>query len=163
MRNCKAYHKYTILHEYMMITVQTWTAVFLEHLAISSFMVSFQAWTESLSGLFLWACFLLPCLIQYLAVYLSGLGFTPNAFLLSGWLLTNVQVNNITTLHDICAHMYIHYIGITILLFLLHFFHSSWQAGWSRPFLSDTHTYLQTSSIYLKLSFSAYNVYKMIL
>jgi hypothetical protein len=36
--------------------------------------------------------------------------------LLSGWLLTNVQVNNITTLHDTHGHMYIHHIGITILL-----------------------------------------------
>ncbi len=28
-------------------------------------------------------------------------------FLLSGWLLTNVQVNNITTLHDTHGHIYI--------------------------------------------------------
>ncbi len=71
---------------------------------------------------------------QYLAVYFSGSGFTPNAFLLSGWLLTNVQVKNITTLLNICAHIYIHHIGITILLFFLHIFHSSWQTGWYRPF-----------------------------
>ncbi len=90
------------------------------------------------SGLSLWAYILLPCSTQYLAIYLNGSGLTPNAFLLSGWLLTNVQVNNITMLHDICAHMYTHHIGITILLFLLHFFHSSWQAGWSGPFPSDT-------------------------
>jgi hypothetical protein len=31
-------------------------------------------------------------------------------------LLTNVQVNNITTLHDTHGHTYIHHIGITILL-----------------------------------------------
>ncbi len=49
---------------------------------------------------------------QYLAVSYSGSGFTPNAFLLSGWLLTNVQVNNITTPHDICAHMYIHHFAL---------------------------------------------------
>jgi hypothetical protein len=91
-----------------------------------------------LSGLSLSACILLPCPTQYLAVYFSGSGFTPNAFLLSGWLLTNLQVNNITTLHDICAHMYIHPIGITILLSFLHIFHSSWQAGWTRLFPSDT-------------------------
>jgi hypothetical protein len=36
--------------------------------------------------------------------------------LLSGWLLTDVQVNNITTLHDTHGHIYIHHIGITILL-----------------------------------------------
>jgi hypothetical protein len=48
--------------------------------------------------------------------FYSGWGFTPNAFLLSGWLLTNVQVNNIT-LHDICAHMYILYITSALLFF----------------------------------------------
>ncbi len=69
---------------------------------------------------------------------LSGSGFTPDAFLLSGWLLTNVQVKNTTTLLDICAHMYIHHIGISMLLSSLHIFHSSWQAGWYRLFLSDT-------------------------
>ncbi len=36
--------------------------------------------------------------------------------LLSGWLLTNVQVNNTTTLHDTHGRTYIHHIGITILL-----------------------------------------------
>ncbi len=45
--------------------------------------------------------------------------------LLSGWLLTNVQ-----------------YITSALLFFFssffLHFFNLSWQAGWSRPFLSDT-------------------------
>ncbi len=46
--------------------------------------------------------------------------------LLSGWLLTNVQVNNIIMLHDTHGHIYIHHIGITILLFFLHFFHSLW-------------------------------------
>ncbi len=128
------------LHEngHTIITVHTWTAIFLEHLSNTSFMASFQAYTESLSGLSLWACILLPCPTQYLAVYLSWLGFTPNTFLLSGWLLANVQVNNRTTLKDIYAHMYIHHIDITILLSFLHIFHSSQQAGWSRPFPSDT-------------------------
>jgi hypothetical protein len=36
--------------------------------------------------------------------------------LLSRWLLTNVQINNTTTLHDTHGHTYIHHIGITILL-----------------------------------------------
>jgi hypothetical protein len=36
--------------------------------------------------------------------------------LLSGRLLTNVQVNNIATLHDTHGHTYIHHIGIAILL-----------------------------------------------
>jgi hypothetical protein len=34
----------------------------------------------------------------------------------SGRLLTNVQVNNITTLHGTHEHTYIHHIGITVLL-----------------------------------------------
>jgi hypothetical protein len=38
--------------------------------------------------------------------------------LLSGWLLTNVQVNNIRTLPT-HGHTYMHHIGITILLFFL--------------------------------------------
>jgi hypothetical protein len=42
-------------------TVPNWTAIFLEHLTNTSFMASFQAWTESLSGLSHWACILLPC------------------------------------------------------------------------------------------------------
>ncbi len=84
------------------ISVHTWTAIFLEHLANTSFMASFQAWTESLSGFSLWACILLPRPTRYLAVYYSGSGFTPNAFLLSEWLLTNVQV---TTWH-MCTHVY---------------------------------------------------------
>ncbi len=41
--------------------------------------------------------------------------------LLSGWLLTNVQVNNTTTLYDTQGHTYIHHIGITILLFFFLF------------------------------------------
>jgi hypothetical protein len=36
--------------------------------------------------------------------------------LLSGWLLTDIQVNNLTTLHNTHGHIYIHHIGITILL-----------------------------------------------
>ncbi len=46
--------------------------------------------------------------------------------LLSGWLLTNRQVNNITTLHD--THIYITS-ALLFFLFFLHFFHSPWQAG----------------------------------
>ncbi len=61
---------------------------------------------------------------------------TPSCYL-GGFSLMYVQVNNITTLHNICALMYIHHIGITILFSFLHF-HSSWQAGWPQPFPSDT-------------------------
>jgi hypothetical protein len=62
-------------------------------------------------------------------------------FLLSGWLLTDVQVNNITTPRD--SHRYI--TSALIFFFFLHFFHPSWQAGWSRPFPSDKVTPYQTS------------------
>jgi hypothetical protein len=58
----------------------------------------------------------LPWPIQYLAVRSNGSGFTLNPSLLSGRLLTNVQVNNITTQHDTHGHTYLHHIGITILL-----------------------------------------------
>jgi hypothetical protein len=54
--------------------------------------------------------------------------------LLSGRLLSSVQVNN----NNVTWHTCIHHIGITILLFFLHFFRSLWQAGWFRPFPSDT-------------------------
>ncbi len=94
---------------------------------------------------------------QYLAVYLNGSGFTPNAFLLSGWLLTNVQVNNITTLHNICAHIYIHHISITNCLFFLRIFHPSWQAGWPSPFLSDTHIYMYNLINIQKKKYTSYH------
>jgi hypothetical protein len=58
-------------------------------------------------------CHVQPSILLFISMYqISHL--TPS--LLSGWLLTNVQVNNITTLHDTHEHMYIHHIGITILL-----------------------------------------------
>jgi hypothetical protein len=48
---------------------------------------------------------------------------------LSGWLLTNRQVNNITTLHNTHGtHIYITS-ALLFFLFFLHFFHSPWQAG----------------------------------
>ncbi len=46
--------------------------------------------------------------------------------LLSGWLLTNVQVNNTAMLHDTHGHTYKHHIGIAILLL---FFTSSTLLG----------------------------------
>ncbi len=47
----------------------------------------------------------------------NGSGFTlPFPSLLSGWLLTNVQVSNTTKLYDTHRHAYIHHISITILL-----------------------------------------------
>ncbi len=54
--------------------------------------------------------------IQYLAVCPNGSDFNLTPSLLSERLLTDVQVNNITTLHDTHGHTYIHHISITILL-----------------------------------------------
>jgi hypothetical protein len=48
--------------------------------------------------------------------------------LLPGLFLTNVQVNNITTLHDTHGHTFIHHIGITFLLLFLHY---KYFRGWS--------------------------------
>ncbi len=129
VRNHKHITEHMTWHEneHIIITVHTWKANFLKYLANTPFMASFQAWTEPHSGLSLWACILLPCLTQYFAVYYSGSGFTPNVFLLSGRLLPNVQVNNITMLHAICAHMYIHHIA---LLFFSSFYTSSILLGW---------------------------------
>ncbi len=59
--------------------------------------------------------------------------------LLSGQLLTNVQVNNMAALHD--THIYTshqYYYSSSS----LHFFHSSWQASWHRPFPSGTSSVL---------------------
>ncbi len=60
---------------------------------------------------------------------LQGFKFHP-CFLLSGWLLTNVQVNITTTLHDTChTCIYVHHTSITINFFFLHIFHVPGQAG----------------------------------
>jgi hypothetical protein len=79
----------------------------------------------------------LPWFIQYLAVCPNGSGFASKPFIAVRWLLTNVQVSNITTLHDTHGHTYIHHIGITIPLL---FYTSSTLLGrgWPRPFPSDT-------------------------
>ncbi len=56
--------------------------------------------------------------------------FHTQRLLLSGGLLTNVQVNIITTLHNIWhTSMYIHHISITIHFFFPYIFHSPGQAG----------------------------------
>jgi hypothetical protein len=60
--------------------------------------------------------------------------------LLTGWLLTNVQVNNMAALHDTCTDTHAvytsHYYYYSFSS--LYFFHSLWHAGWLRPFPSDT-------------------------
>jgi hypothetical protein len=81
------------------ITIHTWAVVFLRHLANTSFMASFQAQTEPHSGLTLRACILVPCPAGILCL-LQRIKFHTQHLLLFGWLLTDVQVNIITTLHD---------------------------------------------------------------
>ncbi len=82
-------------------------------------------------------CHVQPSILLFISVgQVSHL--TPS--LLSGWLLTNVQENNITTLHDTHAHIYTSHRHYYSSSFFLHFFHSFWQAGWFRPFSSDTVT-----------------------
>ncbi len=76
--------------------------------------------------------------------------------LLSGWLLTNVQVTNVTIIHDTHGHIYIHHIGITILLFFLHFFHSLRQVGQLRLFLSDTSWSPTVSTLYRHILVNPY-------
>ncbi len=49
-------------------------------------------------------CHAQPSILLFIS---NGSDFTPHAFLVSGWFLTNVQVNNITTLHDTHGHIYI--------------------------------------------------------
>jgi hypothetical protein len=125
-------------NEHITITVHTWTTIFLEHLANMSFMASFQAWTESLSGLSLWACILLPRPTQYPAVYYSRVGFHTYhlpAIWVASHLCTSKHHNTVT--RHMYTHVYTshrHYYSSL----LLHIFHSSWQAGWPRPFPSDT-------------------------
>ncbi len=72
----------------------------------------------------------------------------PTPSLLSGQLLTNVQVNHITTLHDTHGNTYIHHINLTI---LLSFYTSSTLFG--RPAVSDpshlTHSNLIGSRIFI--------------
>jgi hypothetical protein len=86
----------------------------------------------------------IPCLIwatRHLAVCSNRSSFTLNPFIADWGLLTNVQVNNMAMLHGTytthidTSHRY-YYSSST-----LYFFHSLWQAGWSRPFPSDTILY----------------------
>jgi hypothetical protein len=117
-----------------MITVHTWTAVFLRHLVNTFFMASFGAWTEPHSGL--WACILLPCPTQYLSVYCNGSSFTPSAFAIwvaSHW-CTSKHHNNPTRHME---HVYLHHINTTIHpFFFLHVFYFHGQAGCARLTLS---------------------------
>jgi hypothetical protein len=86
-----------------------------------SFMASFQAQTEPFSGLTLRACSLLPCPACIL-LFTATVQVSHPALLLSGWLLTNVQVNIITMLHN-TRHTCI-YITL-VLLFISSFYTSS--------------------------------------
>ncbi len=62
-------------------------------------MASFQAQTKPHSGLSLWACILLPHPSGIL-LFIATVQVSHPRLPLSGWLLTNVQVNIITMLHD---------------------------------------------------------------
>ncbi len=74
---------------------------------------------------------------------LTTVQVSPQRLLLSGWLLTNVQVNITTVLHDASTHVqYIHQTSTTIhVLLYVHFFHASGQAGYPSFPLSVTNTY----------------------
>jgi hypothetical protein len=92
-------------------------------------MASFQAQTEPYSGLTPRACILLPCQLVSRCL-LQWFKFHTQRLLLSGWLLNNVQVNIITTLHDIWhACIYVHHTSITIHFFFLYIFYFPGQAG----------------------------------
>ncbi len=102
-------------------------------------MALFHAQTEPHSGLTLWACIccharLVSCCL------LQQFKFHNLRFPLSGWLITNVQVNIIATLHD-TRHTCI-YITLVLLLifFFLYIFHFPGQAGCPPLALSDTVT-----------------------
>jgi hypothetical protein len=68
--------------------------------------------------------------IQYLAVCPNRSGIPTNPFIAVRRLLTNKQVNNITTLHDTHGHTYIHHISILFLFSftLLPLFLAGWLA-----------------------------------
>ncbi len=74
-------------------------------------------------------CHAQPSILLFISMGRVSL-LTPS--LLSGWLLTNVQVNNITTLHDTHKHLYI----TSALLFFSSSYTSSTLFG--RPASSDS-------------------------
>jgi hypothetical protein len=71
-------------------------------------------------------------------LFMTAVQASPQRLLLSGWLLTNVQVNITTTLYD-TVHTYIHHTSITIHVLLFIPLPFSW-AGWlsSIPFVHYT-------------------------
>jgi hypothetical protein len=106
----------SVAHLYNHNNVRTWTAIFLEHLANTSFMASIQVWTETLAALLqeYSSCLFLAhpvscCLLQRPM-------FHTHPSLPAGELSTNVQVNNMAALHRIYTdtHAYLHHIYITI-------------------------------------------------
>ncbi len=90
-------------------------------------MASFQAQTEPHSHLTLWACILLPCPAGIL-LFIATVQVSHPRLLLSGWLLTNVQVNIITMLHDTSAHVFTSHLYCYSFLLSIHLLFS-W-AGW---------------------------------
>jgi hypothetical protein len=108
-----------IRRECTIITIHTWTAIFLKHLANTSFMASLQTQTEPHFGLTLWACILLSRPARYLAVYCNGLSFTPSAF----YNLGCFSLMYCTSKHHDTTHTCI-YITL-VLLFISSFYTSS--------------------------------------
>ncbi len=95
--------------------VHIWTAIFLEHLANTSFMASIQDWTETLVATFMSSLLVYfgpPSIL--LSVPTDHVSCSP--FPASWQLNTNVQVNNMAALHHIYTgtHIYLHHIYITI-------------------------------------------------
>jgi hypothetical protein len=117
------------------IITRSWMYDITRRLANTSFMASFQARTEPLSGLSLWACFLLPRPARYLAVYCNGSSFTPSAFCY----LTNVQVNITTTLHD--TWLTCIYITSALLLISFSTHLPFFLAGWLYPIHGVSYMY----------------------
>ncbi len=78
-----------------------------------------------------WACILLPRPTRSLAVNCNSSSFTPSTPLLYGWLLTKVQANITTTLHN-TWHTCI-YIKIVSLFILLSVHLPFFWAGWLPP------------------------------
>ncbi len=131
----------------IIITVHTWTAVLLKHLANTSFMASFRASTEPHSGLSLWACILLPRPAQYLAVYCNGSSFTFSTFAI--WVAshkcTSKHHNNSTWHMDTCTYITLICITINSFFFFTHL-PFSW-AGWLCPTRNVCYTTVPHSQI----------------
>jgi hypothetical protein len=62
-------------------------------------------------------------------LFITAVQVSPQRLLLSGWLLTNVQVNITTTLHDTGHTCTYNTLVLLFIFFFLHFFHFPGQAS----------------------------------